>query len=1193
MLFLKYFNRGGVVWLLLILLGGSWNCQSLAASTTPLTTCYCSDGRAINISEDWLSKQCFDSALNYTTNNTVACNSQPVFQSSMTWNQFSSNTYSCSNTCEKGTPLPSPLIFLNQGGDRQHIWQTEPEFLTVDQIMQGYEAEAIDAVAELYQLGNGSTELIMNAARDNVRAVLFARVVTMLKKETRTADEQQIADFFTQKVKTNRIAAANFALTQYNDWKDHICGVGPGQTVNGTGWLPPMGFTYDWDTMSISQCVPSLTYRLSGGPLSPSADEFVAYGIAHQYNQLNLDPETKAISERTAKVAITFASLGIGAALGSAAAFIISTAGLTSTLMLAIAPFAVSTKVVAAATPFFLTAIASSVLVVVMAIIIAVLQGISVFSQEQIPLTLQQKLTEAQITTPDIRTMAGTSTGIQEIYPNFILATMPNKAASLGPAPAAASDPVFSNVTGEGAGAVASPAIVSLDLKPYDISTVSAVRVRMSGRWFAVTETPTGGSAGPEKLTLSISIKDWDGNLKTVWRKNDKFVVVKEGETNIDNIAATDDFAYLDAQDVKKIARYVASTAEASAFPYTRPPTISYTVSGVLNGNLSNMYASNPTVQWLVLNPDGTPVPQGDILFGCVNGVVYGGPGAAFASSTTVSCSAKNSFGSARRDFSFAIDGFAPSLQLSYSAEPNLYNWYNVPVSVTYNCQEVEHIPNALDPNASGLNSCPPNEMLSEGVTPAADQVATDRAGNVTTQTRREIKIDRIAPVATISSISPAPPNAAGWLRQNSTFTVDCVDTGGSKLKFCPSQAMLSPFYLPIVPSNLLAVAVNQITNTLNITEEGVLTPALFVSDIAGNRVDVNTYSFKLDKTAPTISLASRTPTANADGWNNSDVTLKFNCVDALPAFTGVLPIATPTPSGIKTCPLDTTISAEGVASSAYTAVDIADNQQQTTVEVKLDKTIPSISSAPDRPANAAGWYNAPVLASFTCSDTLSGIKTCPSPQTLTEGLNRKATGTAEDLAGNQATAEASFNIDTTPPQISGAATILASTTGWYNTDVPVSFSCSDTVSGIQQCHGLVTLSSEGRNLSVMGSSLDRAGNSSNTVVGNINIDKTAPTCRVTATPNQLGLVANRVVNISTTVTTNDALSGVNSFKLLSVTGSDNTGIQGWTLDSADTSGQLTAKRGASYTLTYQVRDNAGNVGQCSTNIVGLFNIRG
>src|SRR5207248_2943487 len=87
-----------------------------------------------------------------------------------------------------------------------------------------------------------------------------------------------------------------------------------------------------------------------------------------------------------------------------------------------------------------------------------------------------------------------------------------------------------------------------------------------------------------------------------------------------------------------------------------------------------------------------------------------------------------------------------------------------------------------------------------------------------------------------------------------------------------------------------------------------------------------------------------------------------------------------------------------------------------------------------------------------------------------------------------------------TPPTITGAASPAANAAGWNNTDVTVSFVCSDTLSGVASCAGPTTLSSDGAAQSVTGTASDNAGNTASATVTGINIDKTPPTITATAT---------------------------------------------------------------------------------------------
>ena len=133
----------------------------------------------------------------------------------------------------------------------------------------------------------------------------------------------------------------------------------------------------------------------------------------------------------------------------------------------------------------------------------------------------------------------------------------------------------------------------------------------------------------------------------------------------------------------------------------------------------------------------------------------------------------------------------------------------------------------------------------------------------------------------------------------------------------------------------------------------------------------------------------------NGKGWNNSDVTVTFTCADTRLGHRELLrtedahqrgrePERSPAPR-----PTTRATPRPTVRPSASTRA-----RRRST-------------AAADRAANAHGWYNADVTVSFTCDDAVSGVDTCPTDQDLGEGKNQKATGTAVDNAGNEATHDA------------------------------------------------------------------------------------------------------------------------------------------------------------------------------------------
>jgi hypothetical protein len=241
------------------------------------------------------------------------------------------------------------------------------------------------------------------------------------------------------------------------------------------------------------------------------------------------------------------------------------------------------------------------------------------------------------------------------------------------------------------------------------------------------------------------------------------------------------------------------------------------------------------------------------------------------------------------------------------------------------------------------------------------------------------------------------------------------------------------------------------------------------------------------------------TPAPNANGWNNSNVAVTFNGFN--PGGPAVASIGWSTvgtqsfqlsPGWYATVP----VTAEGQTTVHGFARDAMGNDSPwTSVNVKVDKTLPGIALHRSVPANTDGWNRTDVTVSYTCTDALSGVASCTSPTTLsTDGFGQTANGFVSDRAGNVVYALSGFiNIDKTPPTITGSRTPAPNSRGWNNTDVTVSWTCGDALSGVGACPPPTTLSMEGAGLSVTDAAADRAGNSTSGTVANISIDKTPP----------------------------------------------------------------------------------------------------
>jgi len=427
------------------------------------------------------------------------------------------------------------------------------------------------------------------------------------------------------------------------------------------------------------------------------------------------------------------------------------------------------------------------------------------------------------------------------------------------------------------------------------------------------------------------------------------------------------------------------------------------------------------------------------------------------------------------------IDKTKPVITGSRTPAANAFGWNNTDVTVGFTCADSGTGQSGIDTN-SVTDAVVSTEGQNQSVTNTG--ACTDKAGNVAdAATVDKINIDKTPPNP--PTVNPSPvPNAAGW--NNTDVTVGFTSAGDagavqSGIESCTSSSALS-------------------AETAGTDVSGTCT------DKAGNVSTPAKVTVKIDKTKPVIT-GSRLPSANSYGWNNTDVAVSFACADTGPVQSAV---GTNTVEG-------STVTAEGQSLSVTntgSCVDIAGNSADpaTVSGINIDKAKPTATAAASPGPNPFGWNNSDVTVTFTGADGLSGIAHCDSPVTLiSEGTNLSATGTCTDKADNvsdPATA-AGINIDKTKPVITGSRLPLANSYGWNNTDVTVSFSCSDTgtVQSGPDANSSIAgamVSTEGANQSVTntGTCIDKAGNTAASVtVTGISIDKTNPTITLTITP--------------------------------------------------------------------------------------------
>ncbi len=170
----------------------------------------------------------------------------------------------------------------------------------------------------------------------------------------------------------------------------------------------------------------------------------------------------------------------------------------------------------------------------------------------------------------------------------------------------------------------------------------------------------------------------------------------------------------------------------------------------------------------------------------------------------------------------------------------------------------------------------------------------------------------------------------------------------------------------------------------------------------------------------PPVTTVLISPAANSSGWNNSDVTVTLTATDNESGLGVAKTEYSFDNSNWTNYTSPFVISNEGTVTVYYKSIDNAGNVETgKSLELKIDKTSPTIISQSLPQPNAYNWNNTDTTVSFAAVDSLSGIASVTDPQTITiEGKDQIIAGEALDLAGNTASVFVTLNIDKTLPEV-------------------------------------------------------------------------------------------------------------------------------------------------------------------------------
>jgi hypothetical protein len=194
-------------------------------------------------------------------------------------------------------------------------------------------------------------------------------------------------------------------------------------------------------------------------------------------------------------------------------------------------------------------------------------------------------------------------------------------------------------------------------------------------------------------------------------------------------------------------------------------------------------------------------------------------------------------------------------------------------------------------------------------------------------------------------------------LNPNTTYTLHVYNGGkNSQFRDRVSSAVIKLNGAEIVGPSEVSQQVSYIEKAINLSSNNEL--AVELRSGPGSRLTVEIVG--VDNDPPTI-VATQTPPPNGAGWNNTDVTVGFQCSDMT--------------SGIASCSPPVLVQAEGGGQVVTGhATDRAGNTASASVTINLDKTPPSLTIA--SPADEAILESSSVNVMGNASDAISGIAT-------------------------------------------------------------------------------------------------------------------------------------------------------------------------------------------------------------------------
>jgi hypothetical protein len=274
--------------------------------------------------------------------------------------------------------------------------------------------------------------------------------------------------------------------------------------------------------------------------------------------------------------------------------------------------------------------------------------------------------------------------------------------------------------------------------------------------------------------------------------------------------------------------------------------------------------------------------------------------------------------------------------------------------------------------------------------------------------------------------------------------------------------------------------------------------------------------------------------TSPSNGSSTSAATITVSGTDSDTGGSGVASVAVGG-TGATLSPGTFSLTNYGLSCGSNTinalATDVAGNTAPASVTVTrvCDTTPPVITKVITGTAGSNGWYTSNVSVAWTVTDAQSAVvidSGCG-----TQNFTSETTGTTSSCSahsdGGPSSDSVSLKIDKTGP--SAALAVTAGTLGahgWYTSDVTVSASGADAVSGGVTCTADQSQTTETSGHVFDGSCTNDAGLSTGASSLTVKLDKTGPSAALAVTAGTLGAHGWYTSNVTVSASGADAVSG-------------------------------------------------------------------